>query len=111
MDTLSHQLHCFSTYSDGGYITRTKSDLQGYKDVSQGLAIGVMAVHCQCTDWHLSAHRLQHLTYATWSPHSDSVTERDLIAAHGIQTLSYLQDERQSLRRLCECLCFCIFTR
>lgn len=56
-------------------MTTTISDLQSYEDVSEGLAVCIVAVDCQGTDGHLFAHCLQHLSHATWSPHSDGVAQ------------------------------------
>lgn len=64
--------------------------LQSNEDVSQGLAVRVVAVHRQGTNRHLLDHRLQHLNHAPRCAYTNGVAQRDLIATHGVQTLGYL---------------------
>lgn len=74
----------------------SSADLQRHEDVSESLAVGVMAVHRQGADRHLPDDNVQHLTHAARRPHSDGVAEGDLVAAHGVQSLGNLQDDRQT---------------
>lgn len=75
----------------------SSTDLQSHEDVSESLAVGIVAVHRQGADRNLPDDNVQHFTHAARSPHSDGVAEGDLVAAHGVQTLGNLQGDGRKL--------------
>lgn len=78
---------------------RSSADLQSYEDVSESLAVGVVAVYRQGADRHLPHDNVQHLTHAARSAHPDGVAEGDLVAAHGVQPLGDLREDRRRSER------------